>query len=685
LTDAESIKTSAPAIPEAVRRQGTFLALVVLASLLRIYAISLYPLAGDEYGSLAEAKTLGLNWNSIIYSIFMHVWTQLGSSEFWLRLPSAILGVATVAILFKIGEKLGGRRTGVIAGLLAATSPFSIHHSQEVRFYSLVIFAAAAFLLVTVLYLEAPRTLRVRALLLVSGAGLLLAHFLGMVALYAQIAAAAFAIKSKWSRRWLALILFGAPVAASALLFTPFVRHELWRLYRIFGNAPASVEPLMTPISIMSLAKSAFAGFVFVFGYHVYPLRLALVIGGTCLSGFLLLAGARKLWKETRWGVLPFAYLLAVVVVYVVLDAVGGRVASGVSPRHVAFAWPAFLLLTAFGVTSFKRPLLYILLAGVLTVNAFSIWSAWSKDWVYGISTDYRAAAEFAQRWIAKDMAILHDGRSADAVKFYFPNSVPRLNTWPYLQDRNLVTQIGQQRLILVTDDWEAKRRRGFDQFMAQLSEGYSIVDGHVDYPLFEYVLDRKPSADSSGYAIPAGSNQVQLPVSFYGTEFQDLHLPISVRVREFPLNVVGAYALPDAEGRNELAIPLAHARRARRVIFLSNVVETRGLRSGQQIAELSIEAANGSTFKFPVRLGSESASWDAQCGPSAPCRTVFQWRKRIAIANQNSYEGAWRDFPAGLHGVIFDLPESQDILKLGIHYTSGAGRFYVWGIGASE
>ncbi len=307
LTNSDLISVKAPAIPVDVRRQAIVLSVVVLAAVLRIYAISLYPLAGDEYGSLAEAKAVGLNWNSIIYSGLMHFWIRVGSSELWLRLPSAIFGTATVAILFRVGEKLGGWRTGVVAALLAATSPFSIYHSQELRFYSFFIFASAAFVLVTINYLENRRTPRSRAVMFLTGAALVLSHFLGVLALYAQIASTAFAARSRWSRRTLSLILFGLPVVLCGLLLTPFVRHGLWRLYRIYGNAPSSIEPVMTPVSIVNLVKAAFAGFIFIFGYHVYPLRLFLVGAGLGLSGFLLLVGARRMWKETRWGVLPFA------------------------------------------------------------------------------------------------------------------------------------------------------------------------------------------------------------------------------------------------------------------------------------------------------------------------------------------------------------------------------------------
>ncbi|MFS8085076.1 MAG: glycosyltransferase family 39 protein, partial [Acidobacteriota bacterium] len=670
-----------PAISLDVRRHAIVLSVVILAAVLRVYAISLYPLAGDEYGSLAEAKQVGLNWNSIIYSGLMHFWIRLGNSELWLRLPSAIFGTATVAILFKLGEKLGGWRTGIVAALLAATSPFSIYHSQELRFYSFFILTAAAFMLATINYVEHPRTPRNRAAVWLTGAALVLSHFLGVLALYAQLAATAFAAKSRWSRRTLSLVLFGLPLLVCGLLLVPGFRHGLWSLYRIYGNAPSSVEPVMTPISIVNLVKAVFAGFVFVFGYHVYPLRFLLVAVGLGLSGILLLAGAKKLWKETRWGVLPVAYLLALLSVYFVLDVVGGRVAAGVSPRHVAFVWPVFLLLTAIGINSFRRPVLYILVAAALTVNAASIWSGWQKSWTYGVTPDYRGAGETAQRWIEKDTVLLHDGRSQDPVRFYFPPGIRLISAWPYQEKPESIKQLNNQRLIFVTDDWEPDRRRGFDQLMGRLNEGYSVIDGRVDYPLFEYAMARKSSSGPPAYALRAGTNQVLQPPSFYGIEFQDLRLPVSASVKGVSLSVIGSYGLPDSAGRRELSLPLSAATMTRRVILLSDVVGAGELQTDQAIAEVFLEMSNGKNMTIPLRLGKETTSWDRQCEPSAPCQTVFQWRKRLAVAGQNRYEGALRDFSAGLHGVGLDLPEPQEVVRLTIRYTAGSGRLYVWGL----
>lgn len=374
------------------------------------------------------------------------------------------------------------------------------------------------------------------------------------------------------------------------------------------------------------------------------------------------------------------AYLFALIGIYVVLDAAGGRLAAGVSPRHVAFAWPVFLILTAIGLSSFSRPIFQILLVAVLTTNALSIRAGWQQDWTYGATTDYRSAADYAARWAAKDTIVFNDGLSEEAVKFYFPKNLPQVNSSAYLKDRDPSDLLRYQRLVFVTDDWEQDRRRLFDQLVARLSTGFACVDGRVDYPLFEYVMARKSSAETSGYTLRPENRQVLQPLSIYGLEFQDLRLPVTAKINDTSLRVIGAFGLPDLDGRRELAIPLAQSTVTRRIVLLTDVVGARGP-SGEQIAEIMIEDKSGKLLTYPLRLGVETASWDTQCESTAPCQTVFQWHKRLAIVGRNGYDGARRDFQAGLHGVVIDLPAAQQVTKLTIRYAANGGHLYVWGI----
>ncbi len=68
----------------------------------------------------------------------------LGYSEIVLRLPSLVSGILTVLFVMKIGEYLGSKRVGMIAGLLAATNPLLIYYSQEGRTYAMTTFFVTA-------------------------------------------------------------------------------------------------------------------------------------------------------------------------------------------------------------------------------------------------------------------------------------------------------------------------------------------------------------------------------------------------------------------------------------------------------------------------------------------------------------------------------------------------------------
>jgi uncharacterized membrane protein len=62
----------------------------------------------------------------------------LGSEEWVLRLPSALVGLLSIYLLYRLGSALFDRLTGLAAALLLAVSPFHVWYSQEARMYALV-------------------------------------------------------------------------------------------------------------------------------------------------------------------------------------------------------------------------------------------------------------------------------------------------------------------------------------------------------------------------------------------------------------------------------------------------------------------------------------------------------------------------------------------------------------------
>jgi mannosyltransferase len=78
-----------------------------------------------------------------LYHGLLYIITQLfGTSEIALRLPSFLAGLGVVYLGGKLAERLGGKKAGLITGLLLATSPLLIYYSVEGRTYKLTTFFA---------------------------------------------------------------------------------------------------------------------------------------------------------------------------------------------------------------------------------------------------------------------------------------------------------------------------------------------------------------------------------------------------------------------------------------------------------------------------------------------------------------------------------------------------------------
>jgi hypothetical protein len=86
--------------------------------------------------------------NPGLYYLLAGGWESVfGSSEIGIRSLTALLGTATIPVVYAAASALGSRRAGLIAAALTATSPVLIWYALEVRNYTLFVFlAAVAFL-----------------------------------------------------------------------------------------------------------------------------------------------------------------------------------------------------------------------------------------------------------------------------------------------------------------------------------------------------------------------------------------------------------------------------------------------------------------------------------------------------------------------------------------------------------
>ena len=135
-------------------------ALIMLAAAaLRFYHLGVQPLWLDEsltwlYAGAQHHGVAGQDVHPPLYYSLVRLWMHgvpgLGippiasqDNEFFLRVPSAVLGVLTVPLVYALGRTIGGARLAAVAALFFAIAPFQIRYAQEARMYALLTFLAA--------------------------------------------------------------------------------------------------------------------------------------------------------------------------------------------------------------------------------------------------------------------------------------------------------------------------------------------------------------------------------------------------------------------------------------------------------------------------------------------------------------------------------------------------------------
>ena len=119
-----------------LRRHVFLLLILLVAAGLRFAAIGRKSLWLDEVMSvrLAKMDSIGAVVKEVasydvhppLYPVLHHFWMKLGEGDGFSRVPSAIFGVGAVFVMYLLGDRLLGRRAGLVAAGLLAVSSFHV-------------------------------------------------------------------------------------------------------------------------------------------------------------------------------------------------------------------------------------------------------------------------------------------------------------------------------------------------------------------------------------------------------------------------------------------------------------------------------------------------------------------------------------------------------------------------------
>ncbi len=328
-----------------------------LAAVIRFYEIDAKSLWYDELISVVVARgslptvIQQVSQRPPLYDVVLHLFLRLGNSDFIVRLPAALFGIAAVVSLYYLIRELFDTEIAVFSGLLLTVSRFHIEYSQESRAYGLFCLLAILSIFFFVRYIRRQRRGDLAWWFLASLA-IVYTHYYGAFVLLAQVVCALVLVVDGARRKdaeldTAALAPYGLGLLMIGILYLPWVpsllRHTdapmVWReapgngSYSYLGGALPSYRTTVWAFSWpSSLPWSYFA-------------RLRLVTPLLGLSG-LAFHLIRRQWLR------PLSLFALWAGVGLLFATVAGL---NLGARYFIFVLPAYLTFVALGLVAGRQ------------------------------------------------------------------------------------------------------------------------------------------------------------------------------------------------------------------------------------------------------------------------------------------------------------------------------------------
>lgn len=402
------------------------LMVLALGSGLRLYGLEIQSLWNDEleswrqsnFSTLPEVVRLGVEPDThppAFQIVLFFVERHLGDREAFLRLPSALAGILTIAAVFWVGRRTYGDAEGLIAALLMATLWAPIYYSQEARNYAL---AMLFVLLASAFWLDIIRSLNQRLPIqkpiafgfILCALASAYTHYFGLLVVGLQaMSMVVLSLMNGHQRRTV-----GVSIAAIALGYVPWIPAMLGQFTHTdrISWIPA---PKIT-------AFPAFISFAF---NQSKPLALVVLLLYVLLFYRLVVAFSRD--RTARLGSLLASpdFLLAY---WLVLPLTLTYIVSALwtpilTQRNLLVSLPPAYLLLARAITvhPFRRPLQEGLALGLVGVALYRLIFVMGY-YTYPYKEQYREAVQFVLDHSPRypDSTIIGYSRFADYFDYYF-------------------------------------------------------------------------------------------------------------------------------------------------------------------------------------------------------------------------------------------------------------------------
>jgi Dolichyl-phosphate-mannose-protein mannosyltransferase len=279
-----------------------------------------------------------------LYFILAWVSAKLGDPTVLIRLPSLVLGSATIPLLYALGLRTVGRRAALIAAALIALSPFAIFYSVEARPYATLMFLSVVSTLALLRASEPERSRWWWVVYAATASAAIYTHYTAIFVLGGQAVWALVAHREHWRALVLAL-------GAAALSFVPWLPHVhgFSAVYvfiaRVLGlTHGAALLTWLNGTPDIPLHRSPGTGALVLLGVGV----------GVGIAGLAARAwttrGSTMVWRPSRELVLVLVLALATLIGIELYDRIAHNVLF-LFPRNLSASLPFALLVLGWVVT----------------------------------------------------------------------------------------------------------------------------------------------------------------------------------------------------------------------------------------------------------------------------------------------------------------------------------------------
>ena len=96
-----------------------------------------YTVAGRSFSNMLHLLSLGADTNPPLYTVALHFWLKLGTSDTHVKALSLLFATASLGVFYLLAKRIAGRDVALFSFSLIASSPSVITYSVEARPYAM--------------------------------------------------------------------------------------------------------------------------------------------------------------------------------------------------------------------------------------------------------------------------------------------------------------------------------------------------------------------------------------------------------------------------------------------------------------------------------------------------------------------------------------------------------------------